>query len=304
METFMTQLLEKEAIDRGKEGELYSRLILTIAHDVLMVQRFNGGRPRIPDFTFTVGDFLCALYSKAHHQKLDGIDPDILQATMNFLSFSSTCADLHSAQLKPLCYSLLRRTTALQFAPEERTYSQLLPFYTGNFKQPFDFEKVGCILIRVNRWTKRSGFGTDLKEYFDHPQSYNAGSHYERGDHDPIVSGNPATKVLILLFDFGLDASSVDVSISQVEKRMVCEVYSRGRDHKTFGCLETLELGNFVPRFFHGSDNSHDILCRHRADPLHNILYQDSIVSRTRKNSDADKDAFGDDETPEDVAMI
>jgi hypothetical protein len=125
IQTFATKLLNNGVIDKGRKGELYSRLILTLGHD-----NMAGIDTRDASTSFQHSQskkFLTALYGKLHHTTIDSINPDILGARMDFLS--STGEYLAADSFERLCYILLRRCSALQLAPLQKSYDHLLPFY-------------------------------------------------------------------------------------------------------------------------------------------------------------------------------
>jgi hypothetical protein len=133
--TFAAKLLNNGVIDKGRKGELYSRLILTLGHDNMfgglnmarIDAPFNNVLP-----TFTVENFLKSLYGKLHHTTIGSINQEILGARMNFLSFTSTDEYLTADSFERLCNMLLRRCSALQLAPLQKSYDHLLPFYVGD----------------------------------------------------------------------------------------------------------------------------------------------------------------------------
>jgi hypothetical protein len=112
---------------------------------------------------FKVGDFLLNLFTNDYHQEINAIEKDILDAHINFLSFSSTAEYITGESLKNLRYTLLRRSTALQLAPQQSRYDQLLSFYTGHVDEPFATENVGVILIQVKK-------KKDILKHGPHPQ--------------------------------------------------------------------------------------------------------------------------------------
>jgi hypothetical protein len=57
---------------------------------------------------------------------------------MNFLLFASTREYLTAGSFRHLCYTLLRRSVALQLAPQQKTNDQPIPFYYGDPNEPFN----------------------------------------------------------------------------------------------------------------------------------------------------------------------
>ncbi|ODM16027.1 hypothetical protein SI65_08461 [Aspergillus cristatus] len=69
LHTFTTELLESGVVEKGPKGELLSRLIFTLAHDALM-PRLDYKMRDAGLLTFTVRDFLKALYTTHHPSSL------------------------------------------------------------------------------------------------------------------------------------------------------------------------------------------------------------------------------------------
>jgi hypothetical protein len=276
IETFTHKLLDRGAVEKGEEGELFSRLIITLSHDRLIMPRIVDHTFQSAHLTFKVRDFLRELYTGDYHQEIDAIEKDILDAHMNFLSFSSTAEYITGDSLKSLCYTLLRRSTALQLAPQQSTYDQLLPFYTGNLDEPFDMEKVGVILIQVKNRMTSSNIGLILKESFEPPHTHELRPISKEHIYDSILRANPEMKIVFMLFDFGVDSSSVEVKKSRATEPTVWGLHSKGHDAKVFGCLDGMSVGPCIPRFFRG-DLRKQFLSHRRCDPLHNVLHLDTV---------------------------
>lgn len=296
LETFTTELLDRGVVDKGQEGELFSRLILTLAHDKIVEPSITRGPFSSSNLIFRVGDFLRALYAESHHSKIDKIEHTILEANMNFLSFASTSEYITGKSFKHLCYSLLRRTSALQLAPQQRKYDQLLPFYFGDLNKPFDLEKVGAILVQVKNRKKCSNITTILQESFEPQHEYKLRYEYKRRSCDPILSENTETKVLFLLFDFGVDSSSVAVSSSRATEPTVWVIHSQGHNKEVFQCFKDITFGACVSRFFR-NDPRNQFLAHRRCDPLHNFLHLDQMPQQ-----DPNDDVFVE-QPPMDVDM-
>ena len=177
LHTFTRKLLERSAIDKGTKGELFMRLIFTLAHDAPMCElRFNLYKSTLP--TFTVHDFFRSLFARSHHESLCQIDNNILNSHMNILGFTSTqkyLRETDSKSFKYLCYGLLRRSMALQLAPQEETFDQLIPFYCGSLdEQPFDVDKVGAILVQIKYRTQGTKPLSVMRENFVSPKDKHA----------------------------------------------------------------------------------------------------------------------------------
>ena len=142
--TLSRALLQQGLIEKGLKGELFSRVLMILAHDSL---RGVPGLAVIP--TFTVKGFLLALYASNHHELIENIDDQILQAGMNFTHFTSTNEDLLPGEPTiSLCHDLPRRCVALQLSHDNPAFDQLIPIYFDNGKSPFDRSKCGPIVIQ------------------------------------------------------------------------------------------------------------------------------------------------------------
>ncbi|KAL3711853.1 hypothetical protein TMatcc_000546 [Talaromyces marneffei ATCC 18224] len=276
IETFTQQLLDRGAIEKGEEGELFSRLIFTLSHDRLVRSHIIDGKFQPSHLTFKVRDFLHELYATEYHQIIDEIEEGILDAHMNFLSFSSTAEYLTGRSFQNLCYTLLRRSSALQLAPQQRTYDQLLPFYVGNPDEPFDTKKVGAILVQVKNRMTSSSIDLILKQCFQWPHANHLHKRFKERNYDSLLKDNPDTKILFILLDFGIKPSTVEVKKSCVNRPSVWAIHSKGHDADVFGCLKGMNVGPCIPRFFRG-DFRKQFLAHRRCDPLHNILHLDTI---------------------------
>ena len=214
--TLSRELLQQGLIEKGLKGELFSRVLLILAHDSL---RGVPGLAVIP--TFTVKDFLLALYASNHHELVENIDDQILQAGMNFTHFTSTNEDLLPGEPTiSLCHDLLRRCAALQLSQDNPAFDQLIPIYFGDGESPFDRSKCGAIVIQ----NKNKGAATTPDYIFDE----------EFDKIDPRVRAGKANKqdpirqrktyafigmncpILFLLFDLGTKpGSSPPVQVSR-----------------------------------------------------------------------------------------
>lgn len=281
LKTFTRELLNHGLIEKGRKGELYSRLILTLAHDRIESQI---------DFTapiFTVHDFLKSLFAEPHHKAIDRIDRDILEAKMNFLSFTSTSENLTPSTFKLLSYLLLRRCCALQLAPQQPTFDQLLPFYCGNLDEPFDPDQVGVIFVQVKYRKQKSTPGSILGESF-----FNVNGPPPRevapSSRPQSTIFNSGVKSLFLLFDLGIDPpESVNVSYSKCSNPRIWAIDSKGHDTRTFGCLEG--LSHEVDLFFR------DVMTSSRSGHIAITHFKDQLLNAKKYAKICDPD--------EDVAM-
>ncbi|KAI9781067.1 MAG: hypothetical protein M1839_006344 [Geoglossum umbratile] len=167
--TFVREFLQPGVIDKGIKGELYSRLMLILAHDWL-----RWGAPlqagALPTFapTFTVDEFLASLYAKEYHDSIRGLPTQLRQARMNFTHFVSTSENLYPNVIEELCHDLLRSSAALQLAPAQPTYDKLIPIYFGEEGDSFDPSRCGVIMVQDRN---RLSVGTHPISAGTHPVS-------------------------------------------------------------------------------------------------------------------------------------
>ncbi|KIX08960.1 uncharacterized protein Z518_00038 [Rhinocladiella mackenziei CBS 650.93] len=280
IQTLCKELLEKGLIEKGRKGELYARLMLILAHDWVRWAR-QGHTPKFAP-TFTVSDFLLALYAKDHHDLIEKMPKRILEARMNFTHFLPTDSALTPEVIPGLCRDLLRRSAAMQLSWCQETYDLLIPVYYGTEDEEFDPSNCGVIVVQVknkkNATTVREIFRED---FVNVDQKSNSGkskaesSNRERKDsgHDEKYSESDEkgskrepTKfvfnqmkypILCLLFDLGVVRSGRAyaplVQVMQSESGQqpdLWAIHSRGHDHTIFGCLEHMKATDSSDRFF------------------------------------------------------
>jgi hypothetical protein len=303
IKTFTAELLDYGVINKGRKGELYSRLILTLAHD--SIAGLNAPDASFSKVlpTFTVESFLKALYAKSYHAAIDHVDRDILKARMNFLSFTSTEEYLTAESFERLCYILLRRCTVLQLAPQQNSYDHLLPFYDGDPDQPFDLTKVGAILVQVKNRKETSTVSSILREDFFSVEGLSPykGTHqpWERRDFQHIIFDKPGVKLLFLLLDLGTDEVSVEVSYSKATNPRIWAIHSKGNDEQIFGCIDTMQASEYVHAFFRNAmppSRARDIAVNHHKDQLYNALYHDRYSKKGSSSPPEDVEQAVDDD--------
>ncbi|KIW99997.1 uncharacterized protein Z518_10925 [Rhinocladiella mackenziei CBS 650.93] len=287
IQTLCKELLEKGLIEKGRKGELYARLMLILAHDWVRWAR-QGHTPKFAP-TFTVSDFLLALYAKDHHDLIEQMPKRILEARMNFTHFLPTDSALTPEVIPGLCRDLLRRSAAMQLSWCQETYDLLIPVYYGTEDEEFDPSNCGVIVVQVknkkNATTVREIFREDFVNVDQKSnsgkskaESFNPGgkdsgrdeedSEREKKDskRDEKGSKREPTKfvfnqmkypILCLLFDLGVVRSSRAyaplVQVMQSESGQqpdLWAIHSRGHDHTIFGCLEHMKATDSSDRFF------------------------------------------------------
>jgi len=221
--------------------------------------------------TFTVKDFLLALYASNHHELIEkNIGDQILQAGMNFTHFTSTNEDLLPGEPTiSLCHDLLRRCAGLQLSHDNPAFDQLIPIYFDNGESPFDRSKCGAIVIQ----NKNKGAATTPDYIF--------GEEFVKID--PRVRVGKANKqdpihqkktyafigmnrpILFLLFDLGTNykpGSSPPVQLSRTTdsgRPPVWAIHSRGHTEAVFGCLKAMGAESAVETFFSASVEENSI---------------------------------------------
>ncbi|KAN0072488.1 hypothetical protein V8E54_009417 [Elaphomyces granulatus] len=186
---------------------------------------------------------------------------------------------LTAESFQHLCYSLLRRSAALQLAPQQRTYDQLLPFYCGDPKEPFDVSKVGAILIQV-KVQKRDVF----PRYHRRRDVLSDGAGWCLPGHSStceIPTYHYQRLQLLILFDLGSEQNSVEVSYSKASNPRIWAIHSKGHDDRVFACLNKMEVhpdtffncvkpldGGTEIAFNHHKDHYHDHLTSEHTDDV------------------------------------
>ncbi|KAI9763810.1 MAG: hypothetical protein M1840_009064 [Geoglossum simile] len=259
IDTFSRELLQQGLIEKGLKGELFSRLLLILAHDSL-----RGALDLETMPTFTVKDLLLALYASDHHISIQKIDTEILQAQMNFTHFATTDQDLLPGDpTLSLCHDLLRRCAALQLSHGNPAFDQLIPIYFGQDKEPFDRSKCGVIVIQ----NKNKGAATTPDYVFGEQFSkVSPSATRQAGKANNQTSIRQKVQyafremdcpILFLLFDLGTEPGNsppVQVSCSTDSSHPpVWAIHSRGHTEAVFGCLETMGVESVVETFFAAS---------------------------------------------------
>lgn len=92
---------------------------------------------------------------------------------MNFLSFSPTKKSQTSCKtVQPLFYLLFCRSSALQLAPLQRKFDQILPLYIGKADKPFNPVKTGAIIFQVTNRERPSSVDAITGEPFFSVKEY------------------------------------------------------------------------------------------------------------------------------------
>ncbi|KAI9759407.1 MAG: hypothetical protein M1840_003360 [Geoglossum simile] len=268
IKTFASELLQRGIVEKGLKGELYSCLVLILAHDWLRW----GARVRVGDTpvfapTFTVDEFLVSLYPRKHHGLIRRIPAPLRQARMNFTHFVPTNENLSHSVIPELCHDLLRRGAALQLAPAQPTYDKLIPIYFGKEGDTFDPSQCGVIMVQDKNKAEATTVRRIFKEHFtvinlktDNPVKLRKTKKQSKKSQKPLrddiekfVFKGMKHPILFLLFDMGVSPTvspPIQVSHSNGSKPQVWAVHSRGHSKEVFGCLEHLDPGGMCEGFF------------------------------------------------------
>jgi hypothetical protein len=276
--TLTKELLEGGLVDKGHKGELYVRLMFILAHDWLRWAQYlqKGSTPEFKR-TFTVSDFLEALYAKDHHRSIQKIQGVLLQGRMNFTHFISTKEKLTAKVISDLCHDLLRRSAAMQLEVNQETYDLLIPFYNGKETEKFQPSKCGVILAQIKNRNKATTVQYMFKENFTKISPTGPRNTKERGLEDSIrndpdfVFRDMSNPILFLHFD--LDPVRPNKATSPIFQVLHSDaaiapdlwaIHSRGHDKTVFGCLEHMDVTNASQQFFLSMPNgvsSADEIC-------------------------------------------
>ena len=262
--TLAEELLEKGLIEKGLKGELYSRFILILARDWLHQQAPLSEPVSQLQATFTVQQFLMALYAEDHHSSVMLIPHQIREARMNFNHFVPTDKNLTPKVIPGLLHDLLRRSAALQLAHDQPTYDKLIPIYFGDPDKPFEVSRCGVILVQDKNKDQATtprkifdeAFTEDNPVHQSQPISKAASSKGSIRDRSNFVFNEMIHPVLFLLFDLGIvrkaKATSAQIQVSHTggKNPVIWAIHSRGHDREVFGCLKHMGCGDQSEKFF------------------------------------------------------
>ena len=276
--TLAEALLDKGLIEKGLKGKLYARLILVLAHDWL---REKAPQPKSNlkfKPTFTVQEFLVALYNEDHHQSILKIPPQILRAKMNFTHFVPADENLYAKVIPELSHDLLRRSAALQLAHGQPTYDIMIPIYFDDSEKQFKVSQCGAILIQVKNKQVAMTVHDIFKETFTKVSPKSSSESTTIADDKSIRNGeyfvfnNIPNPMLFLLFDLGVARNAestsppVQVSCSTSKRKPdIWAIHSCGHDNQVFGCLKRMGCETNSEKFFISTmlkKSIHDNLCQ------------------------------------------
>jgi len=163
-------------------------------------------------------------------------------------------------------------------APAQKSYDKLLPFYYGDPDQQFDLTKVGAILVQDKNRVRGSKPSQLLGEDFFTVFGPKPRQDSIRKSFDNIISNNPTVKLLYLLFDFGTNDVSLEVSYSKAVNPRIWAIHSKGSDEQIFACIDSLHVRNEVRALFLDTAppvKDDDIAVTYHEDHVYNVLHVD-----------------------------
>ncbi|KAI9860589.1 MAG: hypothetical protein M1813_006013 [Trichoglossum hirsutum] len=328
IKTLAQKLLQGGLIAKGTKGELYSRLILILARDCV---HLDSGLHLKPTSPFTVREFLVALYSDKYHESICAIEPRVLNALMNFNHFTTTDENLHLNNTAELCHDLLRRSAALQLAPNQPLYDHLIPVYFSTADEVFKPPKCGVIVVQVKNKEKDSIIPSHIfNERFDivrletellkaDPSSIPRARKQRKkkmakgsGSAEPpppppkpkYFSLGGMNPILLLVLDLGISKHTFHVQVSRSRPDRAVDpciwaIHSKGHGASIFRCIETIGCRDACKLFFASAvprSSEHDELARrnkifYRLD--REFRYKTGQEERVEGgNADQDKDVL------------
>lgn len=261
--TLSNQIIQQGLIEKGLKGELFSRLLIILAHDYIRVlepQRHHDAFNLRP--SFSVRDFLKYLYVQDHHEIIEQISDRVLNGRLNFNHFVSAQENLTSDVIPSLCHDLLRRSAALQLAPNQPTYDKLIPFYCGDEDGPYDDTKYGVILVQDKNKTESTSLDHIFQEDFEKISPPGNTSRNWQNWRNSLREKHPSSFVfnkkdvpfLFILLDMGVKKGSspaVQVSCSRGKRTpKIWAVHSRGHSADVFRCLKMHGVEDVSESFF------------------------------------------------------
>ena len=254
IQTLTSELLDKGLIDKGLKGELYSRFVLILAHDWLRISTL----PQL-EATFTVQQFLMALYDEKHHKSVLLLPPGIREARMNFNHFVPAGENLRPEVIPELLHDLLRRRAGIQLAYAQPTYDIMIPIYFGDPAKPFKVSLCGTLQIQVKNQNQATTPRSIFEETFTEasqpiPKTAKSQDSIRNGPY--FVLNKMTNPVLFLLFDLGIirkhNSTSAIVQVSRTSGSTpeVWAIHSRGHDGTVFGCLKHMGCVDSGNTFF------------------------------------------------------
>ena len=208
--TVSDRLLSRGLIDKGIKGEIFARLMCTLARDTLLAKEI----PNHPEPAYSQ-PYLCSAFlqeitgidlvarlagnisdreKRIGHVELKSPVMAITKGYMNFTYFAHTDKSLPTnlPAFNDLLHGLLRQHCALQLSFGQGYWDLLLPVYCGDLGKNFDPSLLTAVFIQVkNRMHKMAWF---------------LGTEYSN------ISSN-LQPIIIVQMDLGLDHRDVEVKM-------------------------------------------------------------------------------------------
>jgi hypothetical protein len=279
-----SKLFQTCLIDRGRKGELFSRLLAVLAADnVRLGSGFGLPWPKFAAIpTLTVKQFLISLYGTEHEALISFLPGALLNSVMNFTHFVSTDKLLPPDEIARMCHDLLRRTAALQLASNQANIDLLIPIYIGDPQQHSVEAKCHWIGIQPKNRDEATTIVNFLREDIDVLEPVTAtptaGARKSArveyttckrtlkrytGQSSPLRQGAahflynmPPTDVLILLFDLGSGAPVRGKALELAQTAQadpattIFVLRSRGHTSAMFDCLRNRNCETPCNTFF------------------------------------------------------
>jgi hypothetical protein len=148
MEAMFLQLMSPGFIDKGRTGELVSRMLCVMARDFVLSEAPDDHPDTHLKFaqSFGVVEFLSRLLrtpkllldtaAGRSRSKSKTIGADFADARMTFTYWVSTKTALKPGGLQSLLHNLVHAQAAMQLSPKQVTWELLVPIYLGKSSEP------------------------------------------------------------------------------------------------------------------------------------------------------------------------
>lgn len=160
IKTLKDKLLAPGYIDKGRSGEMVSRLLMIVARDSLLSEKREKIFPFSQPFLLTaflqkllisnLATEVLASTPKPKARLWETLEMIFGNARLNFSHFVSTSKALEPTSVPDLIHGLLQHQAALQLHDNQEIRDLLIPLYLGNPQTPFDRNSLGVLLVQVN----------------------------------------------------------------------------------------------------------------------------------------------------------
>ena len=236
IECLATKLLRPGIIDKGRSGELVTRLLLIMAHDKCAEELMRLKGAHVPTFDFakplSLLDFLRNLFTTSIYDSIvtapvgrfgTTVGEVFRGALLNFTHFVETEQFLDPGDLQELIHNLLFSGAALQLSPTQPLWDILIPLYCGQQDEQFDTTKVSALLIQVKNRKQKSNLWLTPKDY------------------EPFFAASLWTQhVLVLLLDTGVTPTKVTQRVSYTDQIIGFQVVGMGSE--AYACVQATKV--------------------------------------------------------------